>query len=134
MEDVKTILSAFLLAQETLTDVVGNNIFCPRLPHNEDIPAVVFKRRGGQSNPHVPPIVDPSFQFICYGGTPEEAESVNIALYDVLQGIQEQSVTIGANTYMIKSAIEEGQGGDFEDTDIPRYFGVVVFYRIKIQT
>ena len=134
MEDTNTILRTYMAADATLIAAVGAKIYCPRLPHNASIPAIAFKRRGGECNPHIPPIVDPSYQFICYGKDAEAAEAVYIALYDALQGIQNQSVVVGLNTYRIMRAMAEGLGQPFEDEEIPNYMGVVGFFKIMIQT
>ncbi len=130
--DVNAIMVAYLKTQPLAT-LVGNRIFCPRLPEKTTLPAVGLFVRGGSSTPYIPPIVEPSFQFDCWGGSPIEARSVYISLYDCLQGIQNVKVTIPPTDYYIKSAIEEVQGYEIQDVDYPNYHRVLTFFRIKIQ-
>lgn len=131
--DVNAILRAYLAAQAGLTAVVSTRIYCPRLPEKASLPALSFFARGGSSTPYIPPIVDPSFQFDCWGTSPIEARSVYAALYDVLQGIENQSVVVGGSTYRILSAVEEVQGQDIQDVEYPAYHRVVAFFKVTIQ-
>ena len=133
MSDVNSILRAYLAADAGLIGVVGNRIYCPRLPEGATLPALGFFVRGGNSTPYIPPIVEPSFQFDCWGSSPIEARSVYTALYDALQGIQNVKVTIAPDDYYIKSAIEEVQGQDVQSVDFPNYYRVISFFRVKIQ-
>lgn len=130
--DVNSIMRAFLAAQAGLTTIVSTRIYCPRLPEKAVLPALAFFVRGGSSTAYIPPIVDPSFQFDCWGTSSIEARSVYTALYDVLQGIENEPVVVGGNTYYIKSAIEEVQGQDIQDVEYPHYHRVVAFFRVKI--
>lgn len=130
--DVNKILRAWLVTT-SLTDTVGQRIYCPRLPERATLPAIGFFVRGGGSNAHIPPVVEPSFQFDCWGKSPIEARSAYTALYDVLQGVENQKVTLSEVDYYIKSAVEEVQGQDIADADIPNYYRVIAFYRIIMQ-
>ena len=132
--DTNKIIRKYLVGESTLTDITSTRIYCPRLPENCTLPALAFKTMGGSSNPHIPPIVKPTIQFYCYDDDPIDARALYVALTQVLQGIQNESVTIGADTYRIMSAVEEGQGQDFEDDEIPNYFMVLAFYQIEIET
>ena len=125
--DVNAIVRAYLVGPMAAT--VGTRIYCPRLPEKTTLPALGFFVRGGASNPYIPPIVAPSFQFDCWGSSPIQARSVYIALYDCLQGIQ--NVTVGA--YKIKSAIEEVQGYEMQDVEFPGYHRVVTFFKIMLE-
>ena len=114
-------------------------IYCPRLPEKAVLPAISFFTRGGASTPYIPGIVTPSVQFDCWAkdevalAGPIGARGVYRVLYDALQGIQEQAVTVGVNTYRILSAIEEVQGQDLVDTEIPNYFRVLTFFSVMIR-
>lgn len=133
LPDSNAIIRAYLATDTALTALVGARIYCPRLPENADLPAIGFFTRGGRANPHIPPIPSPSVQFDCWGTSYIEARQVYRALYDALQGLQDQSVTIGASTYKILSAIEEVQGMDLADPDIPNYFRVLTFFEIIVR-
>ncbi len=117
----------------TLFGLVGTRIYSPRLPENAVLPAVGFFTRGGSANPHIPGIITPSVQFDCWADDPIEARQVYRALYDQLQGLERTAVVIGANTYYILSAIEEMQGQDLVDSEIPNYFRVLTFFSIMIR-
>ena len=137
--DVNSIIKAYLDTCTTLTALVSTRIYCPRLPENATLPAVSFFTRGGTSTPYIPGIPSPSVQFDCWAtDAPIDvppisgtimARKVYRALYDALQGIQ--NVTVGA--YKILSAIEEVQGQDLVDTEIPNYFRVLTFFSIMIK-
>ena len=131
--DTNSVIRAYLAAQTALTAVVSDRIYCPRLPEKATLPALGFLTRGGNSNPYIPGIVTPSVQFDCWGVSPIEARQVYGVLYDALQGIQFQNLVIGATTYQIQSAIEEVQGQDLQDVEIPNYFRVLTFFSIQIK-
>ena len=131
-EDTNSIIRAFLVLQATLTDIVGIRIFCPRLPENTALPALGFFTRGGSSSPYIPGIVSPSVQFDCWGETPQAARQVYRALYDALQGIQNQTVSVDGSDYSILGAREEVQGQDLQDVDIPNYFRVLTSFEVMI--
>ncbi len=130
--DVNAIMVAYLKTQPVAT-LVGNRIFCPRLPENTTLPALALFVRGGSSTPYIPPVVEPSFQIDLWGSSPIVARSVYMALYEALQGIQNVKVTIAPTDYYIKSAIEEVQGQDVQDIDYPNYCRVIAFFRVMIQ-
>jgi len=132
-EDTNAIIRAYLVAQTALTDVVDQKIFIPRLPENTVLPAIGFFTRGGTSHPYIPGLLSPSVQFDCWADDPIEAREVYRALYDVLQGIQNQTVTVGGADYSILSAIEEVQGQDLVDSDIQGYFRTLTFFSIMIR-
>lgn len=130
--DTNSIIRAYLVTCGTLTALIGGatpRIYCPRLPENTTLPALGFFTRGGSSTPYIPGIVTPSVQFDCWDDDPIDARKVYRALYDVLQGIQ--NVTVGA--YMILSAIEEVQGQDLVDIEVPNYFRTLCFFSIMIR-
>lgn len=139
-EDTNTIIREYLVNETVLTDVVNTRIYVPRLPEDATLPAVSFFTRGGDSTPYIPPIPGPSIQFDCWakdidGGLtgPRGARAVYNALYDVLQGIQRQTVTVDGTDYLIHSAVEEVQGQDLVDTDIIGYFRVLTFFKFIIK-
>ncbi len=144
--DTNTIIRNYLITSSTLVDpliaLVGERIYCPRLPERVDLadgPAIGYFTRGGLSTPYIPGMPEPSVQFDCWatdaevGGVVTKgfgiAREVYRALYDALQGIQ--NVTVGA--YKIMSAIEEVQGQDLVDVEIPDYFRVLTFFSIMIR-
>jgi hypothetical protein len=136
MDDTNAITRAYLVTQAALTALVGGaspRIHCPSLPEGTVLPAISYFTRGGGSTPYIPPIVEPSVQFSCWADNPITARQIYGKLYDALQGIQNIAVTIGATTYYILSAIEEVQGQDLQE-EIPNYFRVLTFFRIKIRT
>ncbi len=134
MGDTNSIIRAYLVGQSGITDIVGARIYCPRLPENAELPALGFFTRGGTSTPYIPYLVEPSIQFDCWADDPIEARSLYMAIYDALQGIQDESVVIDGDTFHILSAIEEVQGQDLQDIDIPEYFRVLAFFKILINT
>jgi hypothetical protein len=136
--DENTIIRTFLLSQASLTALVSQRIFCPRLPENTALPAIGFFARGGNTNPFTKSIKSPSVQFDCWGTTPIEARSLYLALFDVLQGVggfyaHYVPVVVGANTYYILGAKEESIGQDIQDVSTPNYYKVLSFFNIKIQ-
>jgi len=133
LPDTNTIIRTYLTTSSPLVDpfiaLIGDDIFCPRAPENADLPNVTFFTRGGRSTPYIPDLPSPSVQFDCWADDPIEAREIYRSLYDALQGIQ--NVAVGANT--ILSAIEEVQGQDLIDTDIPGRFRVLSFWEIMIK-
>jgi len=127
--DSNSIIKSYLDTCATLTALVGTRIYCPRLPENTTLPAVSFFTRGGTSTPYIPGILNPSVQFDCWADDPIEARSIYRALYDNLQGIQNQTV----GSYAILSAIEEVQGQDLVDNEIDNYFRVLCFFSVMIR-
>ncbi len=132
-EDANSIVREFLVNQTALTDVVSTRIWSPRLPENAELPAIGFFTRGGSSHPYIPGLVMPSIQFDCWGDTPIAAREAYGALYDVLQGIQMQAVTVDGSGYTILSAIEEIRGQDLQDVDIQKYFRVLAMFAFIIR-
>jgi len=130
--DTNSIIRSYLITCGTLTALIGGatpRIYCPRLSENATLPAVSYFTRGGSSTPYIPGIITPSVQFDCWADNPIDAREVYNKLYDNLQGLQNH--TIGA--YKILSAIEEVQGQDLVDTEIPNYFRVLTFFSIMIR-
>ena len=140
-EIANNIIRAYLVGEATLTAVVDQRIMWPRLAQKTTYPAVGFFARGGPpTNPYIPALETPSVQFDCWaedidGGLsgPLGARAVYSALRDVLQGIQQQTVTVGGLDYRILSAVEETPGQDLVDIDIPNLFRVLAFFTIIIQ-
>ena len=134
---IRSYLTTASPAVNPLIALIGERVYCPRLPENATLPAVGFFTRGGESTPYIPGIITPSVQFDCWADNPIDAREVYRALYDALQGIQQ--VTVGA--YAILSAIEEVQGQDLVDDSgsgiggagIPNYFRTLTFFRIMIR-
>lgn len=108
-------------------------IYCPRLPENCVLPAIGLFVRGGSSTPYIPGMPEPSFQVDCWDDNPIGARLLYRTIYSVLQGIQNQKVTVDESDYYILSAIEEVQGVDLVDIDVPGYFRVLTFFAIMIR-
>ncbi len=131
--DTNDIIRAYLVDQATLTDIVSARIYSPRLIENADLPAMGFFTRGGTAHAYIPGLLMPSVQFDCWGDSPVSAREVYRALYDVLQGIHMQSVTLDSVGYTILSALEEVQGQDLQDVDILNYYRVLTFFSFIIR-
>jgi len=137
--DANAIIRTYLTTSATKTDpliaLVGERVYCPRLPENAGLPAVSFFTRGGLSTPYIPGIINPSVQFDCWAKATAllsgsiNAREVYRLLYDALQGIQ--NITVGS--YQIMSAIEEVQGQDLVDELVPNYFRTLTFFSIMIR-
>lgn len=131
MMDTNAVIRAYLAADPGLIPLVGTKIYSPRLPENTVLPAISFFTRGGTATPYIPPKPIPSVQFDCWAEDPIDAREVYIALYEALQGIQNESVVVGLDTFRILSAREEIQGQDLSE-DIPGYYRVMTFFEIQI--
>ena len=133
LPDINAIIRTYLTTSSALVDpfiaLIGSDIFCPRAPENADLPNVTFFTRGGRSTPYIPDLASPSLQFDCWADDPIEAREIYRSLYDALQGVQ--NVAVGS--YTILSAIEEVQGQDLVDTDIPGRYRVLSFWEIIIK-
>ena len=133
LPDTNVIIRTYLTTAATLVDpliaLVAERIYCPRAPENADLPNVTFFTRGGRSTPYIPDLPSPSIQFDCWADDPIEAREIYRTLYNALQGIQ--NVVVGRNT--ILSAIEEVQGQDLVDIDIPGRFRVLSFWEIMVK-
>jgi len=130
--DVNEIVRAYLIAN---ADIIAffvpdsPRVYCPRLPENAELPTVSLFVRVGSSSPYIPNIPSPSFQIDCWDDNLIGARLLYRTIYSSLQGIQNQ--TVGA--YKILSAIEEVQGQDLVDTEIPNYFRVLAFFKFIIK-
>lgn len=133
LPDTNSIVRAYLALDPGLIALVGTKVYCPRVPENIALPALGFFTRGGLATPYIPDMPAPSIQFDCWGSTTIQAREVYRALYDALQGIQNQSVVVGGTTYYIYSSREEVQGQDLQDVDIPGRFRVLTFFEIGIK-
>ena len=122
------------MGQTAITDIVEDRIYTGRLPQNAPLPALGFSTGGGRSSPYIPELVTPSVKFDCWAISPIAARALYKALYDALQGIQNESVVVDGDTFHILSAIEEVQGQDLQDVDIPTYWRVLAFFKIMINT
>ena len=127
--DTNSVLRTYLAADTGIAALVSTRIYCPRAPENASLPNITFFTRGGRSTPYIPDLPSPSVQIDCWADDPIEAREIYRALYDALQGIQ--NVDVGTN--VILSAIEEVQGQDLVDTDIPGRFRVLSFWEIMIR-
>lgn len=134
MVDTNLVVRDYLISRTDLTDLVSNKIYAANpLPENVELPAISFFTRGGTSIPSVPTVVIPSVQFSCWADDPIEARKIYRVLYDELNGLYDATVTIDGTIYHITRAVEEVQGQDIQDTDIPGYWKVLTFYSITIR-
>lgn len=134
MVDTNVVIREYLIAQATLTDLVGERIYAANpLPENTPLPAIAFFTRGGTSLSAVPVVVSPSVQFNCWAEDPIEARKIYRALYDVLNGLGNAEITIDGINYYITGVVEETQGQDIQSTDIPGYWNTLTFYSITIR-
>jgi len=133
LPDTNKIIRDYLTTSSTKVDpliaLVGARIYCPRIPENGTLPAVSYSSRGGSSTPYIPDMPNPSVQFDCWAADPIDAREIYRKLYDALQGIQ--NIAVGSN--YILSAIEEGQGQDLVDMEIPNYFRTLCFFSIMLR-
>ncbi len=140
---IRTYLTTPSVLADPLIAVIGDRLYCPRLPENATLPAISFFSRGGSASAELPHIFSPSVQFDCWAKDTEVGGVVtkgfNIArqvyrlLYDVLQGLDSEPVTIDLVLYYIMKAREEVHGQDLVDVEIPNYFRVLTFYSITIR-
>ena len=137
IQDTNVIIRTYLTTSSTKADpliaLVSDRIIYPRLPEKTTLPAVGFFTRSGDSTPYIPGIPEPSVQFDCWADSPLAAREIYRALYEALQGIQNVIVTVGGTDYSIMSAIEEAQGQDLVDIEIPDYFRVLTFFKFMIR-
>ena len=137
-EDSNKIIREYLVNQTALTDVVGQAVEISPVVEKATLPFVGLSTRSGRSTPYIPGIVTPSIQFDCWGASPIAAREVYDALYSVLQGKQNQTVTVDSVDYLLMSAIEEVQGQDItdgggRDSGIQGYYRVLTFFSIMIR-
>ena len=134
MVDTNVVIRDYLVAMPAIAALVGARVYAANpLPEDATLPCISFFTRGGTSIPSVPQIVIPSVQFSCWANDPIEAREIYRALYDELNGLYDANVTIGGIVYWIMRAIEEVQGQDLQDIDIPEYWRVLTFYAITIR-
>ena len=134
MVDTNVVIRDYLVAMPAIAALVGARVYAANpLPENVDLPCISFFTRGGTSIPDVPRIIIPSVQFSCWANDPIEARQVYRALYDELNGLYDANVTIDGTVYWIMRAIEEVQGQDLQDTEIPGLWRTLTFYAITIR-
>lgn len=127
-----SIIITYLLGEANITGLVGTQIFCPRIPEGESLPAISFFCRGGPSgSKYVSPDTDGSFQFDCWADDPLEARNIYIQLRESLHGVENQTVTISGHDYKLLGAELEVPGIDEVDIDIPEYFKTRAFFKIQ---
>lgn len=139
--DTNKLIRIYLLTPSVLADplidliggVAAPRLYCPRLPEKTILPAIGFFTRGGSASAELPHIFSPSVQFDCWAGNLIDARKVYCALYDTLQGLDSEPVTVDGTLYYIMKAREEVHGQDLVDVEIPNYFRVLTFYSITIR-
>ncbi|GAG70387.1 unnamed protein product, partial [marine sediment metagenome] len=105
--DTNTLIRKYLTISSALTDplmdliggIANPRIYCPRLPENALRPAIGFFTRGGSASAELPHIFSPSVQFDCWAGNLIDARKVYCALYDALQGLDSEPVTVDGTLY-----------------------------------
>lgn len=143
MIDSNAVVRAYLASDAGVAALVGTRVYATRVTEKSTFPAISLFTRGGISTPYIPPLLTPSKQIDCWAKSTEvagvetsgliTARQIYRAVYDALQGIQNVRVTIGATDYYILSAIEEVQGQDLQDQDIPTIFRVLSFWSIMVR-
>lgn len=132
-----TIIWAFLAAKTALTALVGTDpigIYSPNVPAGADRPAISYSVRGGpRSDPYIPGIQKVSVQFDCWADSFLEARALSLALFNSLQGVQNEVVSVDGTDYKILGATAETPGQDLQDVDIPTWFRVLQFYEIMVK-
>jgi len=134
--DGNVVLLTHLLADVPLQALVADRIYVPNLPENVTLPAVSMETRGGESTPYIPGWRAHSVQITTWAKGSQgyiDARKVYRAIYNCLQGIQNQDVVIGLNTYQILSASEETIGQDVQDPEVLGYYSVLSFWEILIR-
>ncbi len=127
------IMRTYLGDQLPLMALITGGLYSPRLPESKSPPAMAFFVRGGTANPHIPPIPSPSFQFDCWADSPEVAYDIYKELYDTIQGLQNQTVTVGGTDYRIMSAVEEVQGQQIQPVDPQDYHRVLGLFQVTME-
>ena len=134
---IRTYLTTASVLADPLIALLGGagseRLYCPRVPENATLPAISFFSRGGSADTEVPKIFSSSVQFDCWADNPIDAREVYRLLYDCLQGLDSEPVTIDLILYYIMKAREEVHGQDLVDVEIPNYFRVLTFYSITIR-
>jgi hypothetical protein len=137
--DPNAIVRKFVAADAGVTALVGARIYVPRIPEKSTYPAIGMFIRGGFSTPYIPEVIEPSFQFDCWAKNLDDpsagqiaARAVYSALYECLQGAQDETVTIGVNTFRLLGAVEEGQGQDIQGPENTGYYRVLAFFRVML--
>ena len=125
--DVNAVVRTYLLTTDVM-DLV-DHVYCPRAPENATLPYITLFTRGGRSTPYIPPITNPSVQIDCWADDSIGAREIYRAVYEALQGLQNEAV----DGDVILSAIEEVQGQDLVDIDIPGRFRVLSFWEIMVK-
>ena len=134
--DVNQILRSYLVNNVDIIALFAPDsprVYCPRLPENAKLPAVSLFVRGGSSTPYIPGILTPSFQIDCWDDESIGARLLYRTVYSALQGIQNVAVGADPPGYQIMSAIEEVQGQDLVDVEVPNYFRTLTFFSIEIR-
>ena len=100
---IRTYLTTASVLADPLIALLGGagseRLYCPRLPENATLPAISFFSRGGSASAELPHIFSPSVQFDCWDDNPIDARKVYRLLYDVLQGLDSEPVTIDLVLY-----------------------------------
>jgi hypothetical protein len=129
MIDGNAVIYNLLTATGTgLFTLVGSRIYCPHVPvgYANSVTAIEFFRRSGTSMREHETLY-PSYQFKCYGGSPNHAtaESVYRALCDVLRTAENRCVTGG----VVLQTKEEVMGQAMTDPDTG-WPSIVTFWQI----
>jgi hypothetical protein len=131
--DPNKAVRTWLMANTTITDLVGSRIFCGVLPQSysaeKDGLAITVKVRGGSAHEYVP-LIRPSMQIECWGESLqyESVRELYAKVYDALHGYN----MISVGDTVILSSIEEVEGQDSTDPDTG-WASVVSFYRMEMR-
>ena len=132
MVDTTNILIEFLIQTGTdLYALVGDRVRAGVLPELEeqdlDQKAVLVRRNGGLNDMYVP-ILRPSYQIECFGGSedPLDGQEVYSVLFEMLFAASMETMSEG----ILMSAIEGAGGQDLHDEKLDRPF-VLSFWELE---
>jgi poly(3-hydroxybutyrate) depolymerase len=131
IDDARVLYEHLAATGTGLYTLVGTRVYYGALPAEYDNTqaAIVYMRRGGQRDPHLP-IAQGDWQFRFYGGTSDfkNAEAVYRAAAARLHGVENAASTTGA----IVDATETGMGQAILDPQT-RWPYIVSFYNINVR-
>jgi len=131
------IIWAYLGAVEALTDIVGTlpiRIYGGAVPEGAGYPSISYSSRGGPPpNPYITGIQKISYQFDCWAETALGASALQIALFNALQGVQNEEVVVDGTTYKILGARAETPPQELMTEDIPTIYRVLTFFEIMLK-
>ncbi len=129
------VITAMLKASPGVTALTGNRIYSPnRAPgyHPEQGSAISHFVRGGPAPSLYTPIIKPSIQITGWGATAKMARDVHSAAYAVLQGCEQQFVTVEGVAILVYGAKAETFPEDVTDPETG-WRSVTNFFELSMQ-